>query len=96
MKGFQVPPAELEGILREHPSVDDAAVVGVPHAINGEVPKAFVVLKKGTNIASEQIKDYVAKKVAPFKRLDDVIFLDNIPKSAAGKILRRAIKEKYC
>lgn len=96
VKGFQVPPAELEGVLREHPGVQDAAVVGVPHATSGEVPKAFIVLRKGTQVDKAEIKDYVAERVAPFKRLDDVMFLDSIPKSAAGKILRKEIKEKFC
>lgn len=71
-------------------------MIGVPHATSGEVPKAFVVLRKGNQADSKDIKNYVAERVAAYKRLDEVIFIDSIPKSAAGKILRKDIKEKYC
>lgn len=96
VKGFQVPPAELEAILREHPSINDAAVVGIPHSTKGEAPKAFVVLKDGTNKAAKEISDFVNERVAPYKRIDDIVFVDSIPKSSAGKILRRELKQKYC
>ena len=97
VKGFQVPPAELEEVLREHPMVLDAAVVGIPHRVNGEVPRAFVVVKKKDGVTEEQLKDFVASKVAEYKRLDGgVQFLEAIPKNASGKILRREIREKYC
>lgn len=91
-----MPPAELEAVLREHPSVTDAAVVGVPHPVNGEAPKAFVVLKKGKEVKAEEISQFVKERVAAFKRVDDIVFLDNIPKSAAGKILRKDLKANYC
>lgn len=94
MKGFQVPPAELEALLREHPSVNDAAVIGVPHPVNGEAPKAFVVLKKGKEVKAEDISQFVKERVAVFKRIDDIVFLDSIPKSASGKILRKDLKGK--
>ncbi|KAJ0175984.1 hypothetical protein K1T71_008158 [Dendrolimus kikuchii] len=96
VKGFQVPPAELEAVLREHPSINDAAVVGVPHPVNGEVPKAFVVLKEGHNKVSKEISEFVKERVAPYKRVNDIVFLDSIPKSASGKILRKELKQKYC
>lgn len=97
VKGFQVPPAELEEVLREHPKVVDAAVVGVPHPISGEVPRAFVVTKDKDAVTEAELKDFVAKKVAKYKRLEGgVTFLDAIPKNASGKILRREVKEKYC
>lgn len=95
VKGYQVPPAELEAVLREHPAVIDAAVIGVPHAVTGEAPKAFVVLKPGQTAEAKAISDFVKAKVAPFKRVDDITFLDSIPKTAAGKILRKALKDKY-
>ncbi|XP_063538470.1 uncharacterized protein LOC134747764 [Cydia strobilella] len=95
VKGFQVPPAELEGVLRDHPSVDDAAVIGVPHETNGEAPKAFIVLKKGHNVARSNICDFVKERVAEYKRINDVTFLDELPKNSTGKILRRELKEKY-
>ncbi|XP_019535437.2 uncharacterized protein LOC109406883 [Aedes albopictus] len=97
VKGFQVAPAELEELLRDHPSVADAAVVGQPHPISGEVPRAFIVKKKNANITEEDLKKYVAEKVAVYKKLDGgVTFLDAIPKNASGKILRRQLKEEYC
>lgn len=95
VKGFQVPPAELEGVLRDHPSVDDAAVIGVPHETKGEAPKAFIVVKKGHTVAPSNICDFVKKRVAEYKRISDVMFLDELPKNSTGKILRRELKEKY-
>ncbi|PZC84522.1 hypothetical protein B5X24_HaOG204552 [Helicoverpa armigera] len=96
VKGFQVPPAELESVLREHPSVDDAAVVGVPHQTKGESPKAFVVLKNGHKCTTNDLSKFVNEKVAAYKHVDDISFIDKVPKSAAGKILRRVLKEQYC
>ncbi|CAH2041103.1 unnamed protein product, partial [Iphiclides podalirius] len=96
VKGYQVPPAELEAVLREHPDVRDAAVVGVPHPTNGEAPKAFVVLNSGCKTSAKEISEFVRNKVAAYKRIDDITFLDSIPKSSAGKILRKDLKEKYC
>ncbi|KAJ8719771.1 hypothetical protein PYW08_011946 [Mythimna loreyi] len=96
VKGFQVPPAELESLLREHPSVNDAAVIGVPHQSKGEAPKAFVVLKDGHKCTERQLSEFVNSKVATYKHVDDITFVDSIPKSAAGKILRRVLKDQYC
>ncbi|KAL0491722.1 4-coumarate-CoA ligase [Acrasis kona] len=93
-KGFQVPPAELEGLLLKHESVQDCAVVGVPEPGVGELPKACVVRKKGyENVTEQQLMDYVAKHVNPQKRIRIVQFVEAIPKSATGKILRRLLKE---
>ena len=69
VKGFQVPPAELEAILRTHPDVEDAAVIGIPDARSGEVPKAFVVLKKGSSPAEEEIQNFLKGKVSEYKEL---------------------------
>uniref|UniRef100_A0A182JN78 Luciferin 4-monooxygenase n=1 Tax=Anopheles atroparvus TaxID=41427 RepID=A0A182JN78_ANOAO len=97
VKGFQVPPAELEELLRSHELVADAAVVGTPHPVSGEVPRAFVVTKKGANITEEALKEFIAGKVAAYKRLEGgVTFLDSIPKNASGKILRRQLKLEHC
>lgn len=97
VKGFQVPPAELEEVVRSQEGVFDAAVVGAPHPKYGEIPRAFVVRRPGSNVTEQEIKDYVASKVAKYKKLEGgVIFLDAIPKNASGKILRRQLKEKYC
>ncbi|MFC6064056.1 AMP-binding protein [Streptomyces ochraceiscleroticus] len=89
-KGYQVAPAELEAVLLAHPDVADAAVVAVPHPTGGEAPKAFVVT--GRAVAPQELLDWVAARVAPYKRIRSVEFIDAIPKSPAGKILRRKLK----
>src|SRR5213594_2427599 len=91
-KGFQVPPAELEAILLTHPAVADAAVIASPDEDAGEVPKAFVVLK--TQATPEELMQFVAQRVAPHKKIRLVETIDEIPKSASGKILRRKLVEK--
>ncbi|CAB3255928.1 unnamed protein product [Arctia plantaginis] len=96
VKGFQVPPAELESVFREHPLVNDAAVIGISHEIKGETPKAFLVLKSGEKCSKNELREFVNQKVAAYKQVDDIMFVDAIPKSASGKILRRILKEKYC
>jgi acyl-CoA synthetase (AMP-forming)/AMP-acid ligase II len=93
-KGFQVAPAELEGVLLSHPAVADAAVVGLPHEEAGEVPVGFVVLKPGRSASDEDILAFVAGEVASFKQLRQVVFIDAVPKSASGKILRRVLREQ--
>jgi acyl-CoA synthetase (AMP-forming)/AMP-acid ligase II len=91
-KGFQVPPAELEAILLTHPAVADAAVVPCPDEEAGEVPKAFVVLRG--EAAPEELLTFVTERVAPYKKIRSVEFIDKIPKSASGKILRRMLVER--
>lgn len=93
-KGFQVPPAELEALLIEHPDIADAAVIGVKDEEAGELPKAFVVRSPGQAITDEQIKAYVAEHVATYKQVRLVEFIDAIPKSASGKILRRELRAR--
>ena len=91
-KGLQVPPAELEAVLLSHPAVADAAVVPFADAECGEVPRAFVVLK-GTATA-EELMAFVAGQVAAYKKVRRLEFIDAIPKSASGKILRRLLKDR--
>jgi 4-coumarate--CoA ligase len=93
-KGFQVAPAELEGVLLSHPAVADAAVVGLPDEEAGEVPVAYVVLKPDQHASDDELLTFVAGEVASFKRLHQVVFIDAVPKSASGKILRRVLKEQ--
>ncbi|XP_069685509.1 uncharacterized protein [Periplaneta americana] len=94
VKGFQVAPAELEEILRSHPHIEDAAVVGIPDERSGEIPKAFVVPKE-KKISEEEVKKFVAEKVSDYKHLKGgVEFISSIPKSPSGKILRRLLKER--
>ena len=93
-KGFQVPPAELEGLLLTHPAVADSAVIPVPDEEAGEVPKAFVVLKPGAEASPDELKEHVAGHVAHYKQIRYLDIVDEIPKSASGKILRRMLVEK--
>ncbi len=91
-KGFQVPPAELEAVLLTHPCVADAAVIPYPDDEAGEVPKGILVLKEP--IEPEAILEFVAERVAPHKRIRYLEFVDKIPKSPSGKILRRVLVER--
>uniref|UniRef100_A0A6N2KYU7 4-coumarate--CoA ligase n=1 Tax=Salix viminalis TaxID=40686 RepID=A0A6N2KYU7_SALVM len=99
-KGFQacltllVPPAELEALLVSHPSIADAAVVPQKDDVAGEVPVAFVVRSNDVDLNEEAVKDYVAKQVVFYKKLHKVFFVHSIPKSAAGKILRKDLRAK--
>jgi long-chain acyl-CoA synthetase len=92
--GFQVPPAELEGILLEHPAVADAAVIGKADLEHGEIPKAFVVLKADAQATDGELMAYVAQQVATFKQVREIEFVDAIPKNASGKLLRRVLVEQ--
>jgi acyl-CoA synthetase (AMP-forming)/AMP-acid ligase II len=91
-KGLQIAPAELEAVLLSHPAVADAAVVPVQDDEAGQLPKGFVVLK-GDGTADE-IMQHVSERVAPYKRLRRLEFVDQIPRSPSGKILRRVLIER--
>jgi acyl-CoA synthetase (AMP-forming)/AMP-acid ligase II len=93
-KGYQVAPAELEAILLEHPAVAEAAVVARPDVEAGEIPKAFIVLIAGRTATSDEIMRFVAERVANYKRVREIEFVDSIPKSPSGKILRRLLVER--
>jgi acyl-CoA synthetase (AMP-forming)/AMP-acid ligase II len=90
-KGFQVPPAELEAVLLTHPCIADAAVIPYPDDEAGEVPKGIIVLKEP--IEPKAILEFVAERVAPHKRIRHLEFVEKIPKSPSGKILRRVLVE---
>ncbi|MGW7339681.1 AMP-binding enzyme [Streptomyces sp. NPDC054808] len=90
-KGYQVAPAELEALLLTHPDISDAAVIGVPDTDREEIPKAFVVAD-GRPLSAESVMEFVAAQVAPYKRVRAVEFVAAIPKSSAGKILRRHLR----
>jgi acyl-CoA synthetase (AMP-forming)/AMP-acid ligase II len=92
-KGMQIAPAELEGVLLGHPSVADAAVIPLADEEAGQVPKAFVVLKDDT--APAVIMDYVATRVAPYKKLRFIEVTNQIPRSPSGKILRRVLAQRH-
>ncbi|CAK4031325.1 related to phenylacetyl- ligase [Lecanosticta acicola] len=101
VRGQQVAPAELEDLLLSHPGVADCAVIPIPDAYSGEKPKAYVVLKAGVGVGrgrreevllGKEILRFVRERKVGYKRLKEVEFTDLIPKSATGKILRRALK----
>jgi acyl-CoA synthetase (AMP-forming)/AMP-acid ligase II len=92
VNAFQVAPAELEALLATHPAVADAAVVGRPDDASGEVPVAAVVARDA--LEAEDLMAWVAARVAPYKRIRAVRFVDAIPRTPAGKILRRALVER--
>ncbi len=91
-KGRQVAPAELETVLLSHPAIADAAVIPLVDEEAGEIPKAFVVLR--SDAAADEIMRFVASRVAPHKRIRRIEFVTEIPKSPAGKILRRVLIEQ--
>jgi long-chain acyl-CoA synthetase len=93
-KGYTIAPAEVEAVLYEHPAVKECAVVGIPDAIVGEVPKAYVVLKNGTTLLKEELITFCAQRVAPYKKIREVEFIEEIPKTPVGKVLRRLLKDK--
>jgi acyl-CoA synthetase (AMP-forming)/AMP-acid ligase II len=93
-KGFQVAPAELEALLLTHPKVADAAVIGLPDDEAGELPAAYVVLKPEVTATAEEIESFVAGRVATYKQVRKVTFVEAIPKSASGKILRRVLRDE--
>jgi acyl-CoA synthetase (AMP-forming)/AMP-acid ligase II len=93
-KGYQVAPAELEAVLLGHPEIADAAVIGVLDADGEELPKAFVVRSPGSSLDEDAVKAFVAERVAPHKKIRLVEFIEQVPKSAAGKILRKDLKNR--
>ncbi|MCO5607161.1 hypothetical protein L7F22_061354 [Adiantum nelumboides] len=88
-KGLQVAPAELEGVLLSHPKIMDVAVIPFPDKEAGQIPMAFVVRNPESLLTEEDVKKFVADQVAPYKKVRKVAFVTSIPKSSAGKILRK-------
>ncbi|MEO8458878.1 MAG: AMP-binding protein [Chloroflexota bacterium] len=93
-KGYQIAPAELEALLIEHPAVMDSAVIPKRDDEAGEVPKAFVLKKPGQDVSVEELMRFVEERVAPYKKVREIEFVDAIPKTPSGKILRRELIEQ--
>jgi acyl-CoA synthetase (AMP-forming)/AMP-acid ligase II len=91
-KGYQIAPAELEGLLLTHPAIADAAAIGLADEEAGEVPKAFVV--PTGPLTPEEVSAFVAERVAPYKKVRAVELIDEIPKTPSGKVLRRVLIER--
>ncbi|CAI9757355.1 unnamed protein product [Fraxinus pennsylvanica] len=90
-KAYQVSPAELEHLLQSIPEIEDAAVIPYPDEEAGQIPMAYIVRKPGSNIPGAQIMDLIAKQVAPYKKIRRVAFINSIPKTPAGKVLRKEL-----
>ncbi len=93
-KGYQVPPAELEALLLTNDRIADAAVIGVRDDEGEEVPKAFVVTQAGVELTGDEVMAFVAERIAPHKKVRVVEFIEQIPKSASGKILRKDLRAR--
>ncbi|AGS70255.1 4-coumarate--CoA ligase family protein [Streptomyces collinus] len=94
-KGFQVAPAELEALLLTHPGIADAAVIGAHDDDGNEIPHAFVVRQPTADgLTGDDVTAYVAERVAPYKRVRAVTFIEDVPRAASGKILRRQLRER--
>lgn len=94
--GYRIGPMEVENALMEHPAVVETAVVGVPDAERGAIVKAFVVLRAGQAPSAalvKELQDHVKRVTAPYKYPRDIAFCESLPKSAAGKLLRRVLRE---
>lgn len=93
-KAFGIAPAELEAVLLEHPAVRECAVVGWPDAEAGEIPRAYVALREGQSASDADLMAFANGKLANYKAIRQVVFVESIPKTASGKILRRQFKER--
>jgi len=93
--GFNLYPSDLEAVLRQHPAVQDVAVVGVPSEQWGETPVAYVVLRDGVAIAADALREWMNQRVGKTQRLADLRYLDELPRSAIGKVLKRELREQY-
>ena len=93
-KGFGVGPAEVEAVLCEHPAVADAGVIGKPDEEAGEIPKAFVQLRPDTTATAAELMDFVKARLSDYKRVREVEFIEKVPRTASGKILRRELADR--
>lgn len=93
--GFNIYPSDLEAELRQHPAVQDVAVVGVASEQWGETPVAYVVLRDGEAIAADALREWMNRRVGKTQRLSDLRYLDELPRSAIGKVLKRELREQY-
>ena len=93
--GFNIYPSDLEAVLRGHPAIADAAVVGVPSAEWGETPVAFVVRRDGHADSADALRQWFNAQVGKTQRLSGLRLLDELPRSAIGKVLKRELREAW-
>jgi acyl-CoA synthetase (AMP-forming)/AMP-acid ligase II len=93
--GFNIYPSDLETELKKHPAVSESAVVGVPSREWGETPAAFVVLKAGQTILAEELRQWVNSRVGKTQRISYLAFLDSLPRSHIGKVLKRELRDSF-
>jgi acyl-CoA synthetase (AMP-forming)/AMP-acid ligase II len=93
--GVNIYPAEIEELLYNHPSVYDVGIIGVPDTDWGERIVAYVVAKPGAEITEDHIKNYVGEKLASYKKPKEVYFVDELPYTPSGKLLKRVLREQY-
>ncbi len=93
-KGFGVGPAEVEAVLCEHPAVADAGVIGKANDEAGEIPKAFVQLRPNVQVTADELIAFVKERIADYKRVREIEFIEKVPRTASGKILRRELAER--
>ena len=90
--GYNVYPKEVENVLYNHPDIEEAAVIGQPDAARGELVKAVIVLKKGATLTADTVTEYCAGRLAAYKTPSLIEFVDDLPRTASGKILKRALR----
>ena len=93
-QGLLVSHAEVEAVLYGHHAVKECAVVGKPDALAGEIPKAYVVLRDEHTAGREELIEFCAGRIAPYKRIREVEFIEQIPKTPVGKMLRRVLRDR--
>ena len=94
MKGYPVSPTEVESVILTVPGVLEVSVVGVPHPTLGEAPRAFIVKVAGSEVTEEEVQGVVGEELAAYKGLaGGIVWMEELPKSSAGKVLRRELGE---
>jgi long-chain acyl-CoA synthetase len=91
--GYNIYPVELDNVLFDHPKIVEACAIGIPDEYRGETVKAFIVVKDGETLTEEEVVSYCREKLAAYKVPKIIEFIDELPKSAVGKILRRELRE---
>ncbi len=93
--GENISPEEVENVLYCHPCVEECAVIGIPDPEWGQEPRACVVLKVGKSVTTEELVEFCRARLSSFKRPRSVVFVDELPRTSTGKILKRVLRERY-